>query len=160
MLCGTPPEQLRRFGLVPDPGAYKYLASGAIPAEGKDDSNDFVRLLEALRILKFSNEEIQSILQILSGILLLGNVEFVGTEKVRTIAPLLSPSDPARPISRIALSSKPSALCFKCRSLRSKRPLLNVSLLVAPASHPTQSPSPCSKRSKIVMPLPRSSHLL
>lgn len=82
LLTGTPPQQLQRWGLVADPSAYRYLCSGPIPAEGKDDGADFRRLLEALRILKFSNDEIQGVLAILAGVLLLGNVEFVGTEKV------------------------------------------------------------------------------
>jgi myosin heavy subunit len=48
-----------------------------------NDLENFERVKESFERLRFSANEINSIFKILSGILLLGNVDFAGTDKVR-----------------------------------------------------------------------------
>lgn len=64
---------------------YRYLASGNVKAEGKDDASDFLKMIECLRKLKFSSDDLNGIMGIVAGILHLGNIEFDGAEKVHAL---------------------------------------------------------------------------
>ncbi|CAB4037314.1 unconventional myosin-X-like, partial, partial [Paramuricea clavata] len=57
---------------------YHYLnQSGCINDPSIDDKGDFFRVLEAMRVMRFKDESISEILQVLAGILNLGNVTFI-----------------------------------------------------------------------------------
>ncbi|XP_064008778.1 unconventional myosin-XV [Pogoniulus pusillus] len=94
MLAGLPAQQRQRYCLQ-DAETYYYLNQGGnceIP--GKDDAEDFHRLLNTMEVLSFSVEEQNSIFRILSSVLHLGNVYF---EKYETdcqeIATVVSASE-------------------------------------------------------------------
>jgi hypothetical protein len=58
---------------------YNYLnQSGCMQIKGVDDAMEFNDVLEAMKTLQFSQSTVEEILKILSGILLLGNLEFEG----------------------------------------------------------------------------------
>ncbi|XP_025938746.1 LOW QUALITY PROTEIN: unconventional myosin-XV [Apteryx rowi] len=102
MLAGLPAQQRQKYCLQ-DAETYYYLNQGGnceIP--GKDDAEDFRRLLNTMEVLSFSPEEQNSIFRILSSILHLGNVYFekyetdcqevatvVSATEIQTVAELL-----------------------------------------------------------------------
>uniref|UniRef100_H3C3C9 Myosin XVA n=1 Tax=Tetraodon nigroviridis TaxID=99883 RepID=H3C3C9_TETNG len=102
MLAGLPLQQKQAFYLQ-DAETYYYLNQGGdcgIP--GKNDSEDFLRLLAAMENLRFTAEDQSAIFRVLSSILHLGNVYFqsheadgqevasvVSAQEIRVVAELL-----------------------------------------------------------------------
>uniref|UniRef100_A0A4W3JGV5 Myosin XVA n=1 Tax=Callorhinchus milii TaxID=7868 RepID=A0A4W3JGV5_CALMI len=102
LLAGLSSQQKQRFYLQ-EAETYYYLNQGGnceIP--GKQDGEDFRRLLSAMEVLGFSSEEQSSIFRILSSVLHLGNVYFekyetdsqeiasvVSAREIRVVAELL-----------------------------------------------------------------------
>ncbi|KAJ8284077.1 hypothetical protein COCON_G00029270 [Conger conger] len=108
MLAGLPSPQRQSFYLQ-EAETYYYLNQGGdcvIP--GKNDAEDFHRLLNAMEILSFSAEDQNSIFRVLSSVLHLGNVFFeryetdsqevasvVSAQEIRVVAELLQISPEA-----------------------------------------------------------------
>lgn len=77
MLAGISDEERRELRLLPAE-KYHYLnQSGCIVDPTIDDKSDFFRVLEAMKVMRFKEEHISDILQVLAGILTLGNVTFI-----------------------------------------------------------------------------------
>ncbi|KAM4749909.1 unconventional myosin-XV [Anableps anableps] len=105
MLAGLPPHQKRSLYLQ-EAETYYYLNQGGnCTIEGKDDDEDFRRLLSAMDILCFTPEEQNGIYRLLSSVLHLGNVYFhpnqiegqeaasvVSAQELRVVAELLQVS--------------------------------------------------------------------
>ncbi|KAA8595238.1 hypothetical protein FQN60_012373 [Etheostoma spectabile] len=105
MLAGLPPHEKRSLYLQ-EAETYYYLNQGGdCTIEGKDDGEDFRRLLSAMDILCFTPEELNCIYRLLSSILHLGNVYFqphqaegqevasvVSAQEIRVVAELLQVS--------------------------------------------------------------------
>ncbi|XP_008290678.1 unconventional myosin-XV [Stegastes partitus] len=105
MLAGLPPNEKRSLYLQ-EAETYYYLNQGGnCTIEGKDDGEDFRRLLSAMDILCFTPEEQNSIYRLLSSVLHLGNVYFqphqaegqevaavVSAQEIRVVAELLQVS--------------------------------------------------------------------
>ncbi|XP_061761188.1 unconventional myosin-XV [Nerophis ophidion] len=102
MLAGLPSQQKQTFYLQ-EAETYYYLNQGGdCRITGKDDAEDFQRLLAAMEILHFSPDDQSAILRVLSSILHLGNVYFqkyqndgqevatvVSAQEIRVVAELL-----------------------------------------------------------------------
>ncbi|XP_068509540.1 unconventional myosin-XV isoform X3 [Syngnathus scovelli] len=102
MLAGLPSQQKETFYLQ-EPETYYYLNQGGdCGIAGKDDGEDFQRLLAAMEILHFTQDDQSAIFRILSSILHLGNVYFeiyqadgqevatvVSAQEIRVVAELL-----------------------------------------------------------------------
>ncbi|XP_026180323.1 unconventional myosin-XV [Mastacembelus armatus] len=102
MLAGLPSQQKQAFYLQ-EAETYYYLNQGGDCAiTGKNDADDFLRLLSAMEILHFTPEEQSAIFRVLSSILHLGNVYFqryeadgqevasvVSAQEIRVVAELL-----------------------------------------------------------------------
>uniref|UniRef100_M4AM36 Myosin XVA n=1 Tax=Xiphophorus maculatus TaxID=8083 RepID=M4AM36_XIPMA len=102
MLAGLPPHEKRSLYLQ-EAETYYYLNQGGnCTIEGKDDGEDFRRLLSAMDILCFTPEEQNGIYRLLSSVLHLGNVYFqvegqeaaavVSAQEIRVVAELLQVS--------------------------------------------------------------------
>ncbi|XP_077460372.1 unconventional myosin-XV [Stigmatopora argus] len=106
MLAGLPPHEKHALYLQ-DAETYFYLnQGGGCKIAGKDDGEDFRRLLSAMDILRFKAEEQKDIYRLLSSILHIGNVYFqsqqvslqeatasvVSTQEIRVVAELLQVS--------------------------------------------------------------------
>nr|XP_015210144.1 PREDICTED: unconventional myosin-X [Lepisosteus oculatus] len=77
LLAGTNAEQREAFYLS-QPDSYYYLKqSGCIEDKTINDKNTFHEVLNAMKTMQFSAENIQEILRLLAGILHIGNVEFM-----------------------------------------------------------------------------------
>ncbi|XP_067859862.1 unconventional myosin-XV [Heptranchias perlo] len=102
MLAGLSSQQKQRFYLQ-EAETYYYLNQGGnCEISGKDDGEDFLRLLSSMEVLSFSSDEQNSIFRILSSVLHLGNVYFekyetdlqeiasvVSAQEIRVVAELL-----------------------------------------------------------------------
>ncbi|XP_036068960.1 unconventional myosin-XV [Oryzias melastigma] len=102
MLAGLPSQQRQAFYLQ-EAETYYYLNQGGnCGIVGKNDADDFRRLLSAMEILRFSPEDQSAIFRVLSSILHLGNVYFqryendgqevasvVSAQEIRVVAELL-----------------------------------------------------------------------
>nr|XP_029135166.1 unconventional myosin-XV-like [Labrus bergylta] len=105
MLAGLPPHEKSSLYLQ-EAETYYYLNQGGdCTIEGKDDGEDFRRLLSAMDILCFTPEELNGIYRLLSSVLHVGNVYFqphqaegqevasvVSTQELRVVAELLQVS--------------------------------------------------------------------
>ncbi|XP_042360382.1 unconventional myosin-XV [Plectropomus leopardus] len=102
MLAGLPSQQRQAFYLQ-EAETYYYLNQGGdCGITGKNDAEDFLRLLAAMEILHFAPEDQSAIFRVLSSILHLGNVYFqryeadgqevasvVSAQEIRVVAELL-----------------------------------------------------------------------
>ncbi|KAK2533654.1 Myo15a [Columba guinea] len=85
MLAGLPAQQRQRYCLQGAETYYYLNQGGNCEIPGKDDAEDFRRLLNTMEVLSFSVEEQNSIFRILSSVLHLGNVYFEKYEEVATV---------------------------------------------------------------------------
>ncbi|XP_064529391.1 unconventional myosin-XV [Pseudopipra pipra] len=105
MLAGLPAQQRQRYCLQGAETYYYLNQGGNCEIPGKDDAEDFRRLLNTMEVLSFSVDEQNSIFRILSSVLHLGNVYFekyetdcqevatvVSATEIRTVAELLQVS--------------------------------------------------------------------
>ncbi|NXJ84436.1 MYO15 protein, partial [Trogon melanurus] len=105
MLAGLPAQQRQQYCLQGAETYYYLNQGGNCEIPGKDDAEDFRRLLNTMEVLSFSVEEQNSIFRILSSVLHLGNVYFekyetdcqevatvVSATEIRTVAELLQVS--------------------------------------------------------------------
>ncbi|NWW77201.1 MYO15 protein, partial [Climacteris rufus] len=105
MLAGLPSQQRQRYCLQGAETYYYLNQGGNCEIPGKDDAEDFRRLLNTMEVLNFSMDEQNSIFRILSSVLHLGNVYFekyetdcqevamvVSATEIRTVAELLQVS--------------------------------------------------------------------
>ncbi|XP_034395181.1 unconventional myosin-XV [Cyclopterus lumpus] len=102
MLAGLPSQQRQAFYLQ-EAETYYYLNQGGdCGITGKNDAEDFLRLLAAMEILHFTPDDQSAIFRVLSSILHLGNVYFqryesdgqevasvVSAQEIRVVAELL-----------------------------------------------------------------------
>ncbi|KAM9745591.1 unconventional myosin-XV isoform 1-T1 [Menidia menidia] len=102
MLAGLPSQQRQAFYLQ-EAETYYYLNQGGdCGITGKNDADDFRRLISAMEILHFTPEDQSAIFRVLSSILHLGNVYFqkyetdgqevasvVSAQEIRVVAELL-----------------------------------------------------------------------
>ncbi|XP_037664148.1 LOW QUALITY PROTEIN: unconventional myosin-XV [Choloepus didactylus] len=99
LLAGLP-SQLRQTFSLQEAETYYYLNQGGdCEISGKSDAGDFRRLLAAMEVLGFSDEDQDSIFRILASILHLGNVYF---EKYETDAQEVASVVSAREIQAVA----------------------------------------------------------
>lgn len=96
-----------------DPSYFNYLnQSGCMDVPGMDDEHEYQEVLESMQKLKFTNEEINSILQIVAGVLHLGNLEF--KEKGEgSVIPSKVTLDTCAKVLDLKADELQHALCFK-----------------------------------------------
>ncbi|XP_051990954.1 unconventional myosin-X-like [Xyrauchen texanus] len=77
LLAGTNAEQRETFSLSP-PENFHYLGqSGCVKDKAINDTETFQEVLIALRTMQFGEENIKEVLRLLSGILHMGNIQFL-----------------------------------------------------------------------------------
>ncbi|KAG5264689.1 hypothetical protein AALO_G00256930 [Alosa alosa] len=76
LLRGDTPETLRKLHLKKEPEVYVYTKEGAAVVTGSNDGSCHKAVLSALKVIGFTQDEIDSIYKIIGTILLLGNMEF------------------------------------------------------------------------------------
>ncbi|MGH0121066.1 UNVERIFIED_CONTAM: hypothetical protein FKN15_069269 [Acipenser sinensis] len=77
LLAGSSQEQKESYFLS-DPESYYYLRqSGCVKDKSLDDTQLFNCVMAALKVMEFSVEEIRDVFKLLSGVLQMGNIEFM-----------------------------------------------------------------------------------
>ncbi|KAM4524857.1 unconventional myosin-Id isoform 1-T1 [Odontesthes bonariensis] len=76
LLKGAPDSLLRSLHIQKDPKPYNYIKVGGHIKSGINDSADFKAVADAMKVIGFTGEEIQTVYRILATILHLGNLTF------------------------------------------------------------------------------------
>ncbi|XP_058888070.1 unconventional myosin-X [Acipenser ruthenus] len=95
LLAGSNQEQKELYFLS-DPESYYYLSqSGCVKDKSLDDTQLFNSVMAALKVMEFSEEEIRDVFKLLSGVLQMGNIEFMmaGGAQITTKAVLSNVSE-------------------------------------------------------------------
>ena len=69
------------FYLLDSVNNYKYLKNGNIVLPNVDDKTEFHNTVRSMKIMGFQDDEITSVLRVVSAILLFGNMEFIQEKK-------------------------------------------------------------------------------
>nr|AAQ11360.1 myosin 1d [Xenopus laevis] len=77
MILGAPEQTLRSLHLQRDISSYAYTRSLAQLKSSNNDAGDFKEVAEAMKVIEFKPEEIQTVYKILAAILHLGNLKFI-----------------------------------------------------------------------------------
>uniref|UniRef100_A0A8C4NXZ7 Unconventional myosin-Id n=1 Tax=Dicentrarchus labrax TaxID=13489 RepID=A0A8C4NXZ7_DICLA len=76
LLKGAPDSLLRSLHIQRDPTAYNYIKVGGQIKSGINDGADFKAVADAMKVIGFTGDEIQTVYKILATILHLGNLTF------------------------------------------------------------------------------------
>ncbi|GAA6110242.1 unconventional myosin-Id [Tachysurus ichikawai] len=79
LVKGAPESLLRTLHIQKDPIAYNYIKVGGHTKSSINDTADFKAVADAMKVIGFTTEEIQTVYKILATILHLGNLKF-GTD--------------------------------------------------------------------------------
>uniref|UniRef100_A0A671K5G0 Unconventional myosin-X-like n=1 Tax=Sinocyclocheilus anshuiensis TaxID=1608454 RepID=A0A671K5G0_9TELE len=78
LLSGAKYEHIEMYMLADSPEAYHYLnQSGCVKDRSLDDKHLYDSVMEALKVMEFTEEEIRDVFKLLSGVLQIGNIEFM-----------------------------------------------------------------------------------
>ncbi|CAK9808983.1 Unconventional myosin ID [Anthophora plagiata] len=76
LLNGCSEGELNKMRLVRDPAAYFYVSGGNCNKASPTDKSDYKTIISAMSILGFTQNEVQTIWNMIAGILHLGNITF------------------------------------------------------------------------------------
>lgn len=76
LLNGCSEQELNKLRLVRDPAAYFYVGAGNCNKASPSDKSDYKTVMSAMSTLGFNQNEVQTIWNIIAGILHLGNITF------------------------------------------------------------------------------------
>ena len=86
LLNGCSEGELNKLRLVRDPAAYFYVGAGNCNKASPNDKSDYKTVISAMSTLGFTQNEVQTIWNIIAGILHLGNITFKLEEDKLSIA--------------------------------------------------------------------------
>ncbi|XP_060944203.1 unconventional myosin-Ib isoform X2 [Limanda limanda] len=76
LLSGSSDEALKKLKLHRDFSKYNYLSLDSAAVNGLDDAANFRTVRNAMQIVGFMEDEVQSVLELVAAVLKLGNIEF------------------------------------------------------------------------------------
>ncbi|XP_019945470.1 unconventional myosin-Ib isoform X1 [Paralichthys olivaceus] len=76
LLSGASDDSLKKLKLHRDFSKYNYLSLDSAAVNGLDDSANFRTVRNAMQIVGFMEDEVQSVLELVAAVLKLGNIEF------------------------------------------------------------------------------------
>uniref|UniRef100_A0A8C4GEM4 Myosin-X n=1 Tax=Dicentrarchus labrax TaxID=13489 RepID=A0A8C4GEM4_DICLA len=122
LLAGADRDHRDMFLLSEGPESYHYLSqSGCVQDNSLDDKQLFDSVMEALKVMEFTEEEIRDVFKLLSAVLQMGNIEFMtaGGAQITSKGALLPQIQYSPPHSCFAVDSRDSvamALYSQCFS--------------------------------------------
>merc|ERR1719394_2278182 len=75
LLAGTSQEQKKKYIIEPTK-SYTFLSQNDMTVGGIDDAEEFAATMQALRIMGVTDDDLDSIWKVVSGVMLFGNMEF------------------------------------------------------------------------------------
>uniref|UniRef100_A0A8C9S420 Myosin IB n=1 Tax=Scleropages formosus TaxID=113540 RepID=A0A8C9S420_SCLFO len=82
LLSGASEDTLKKLKLDRDLSKYNYLSLDSAAVNGLDDAANFRTVRNAMQIVGFMEDEVQSVLELVAAILKLGNIEFKPESRV------------------------------------------------------------------------------
>ncbi|XP_060732371.1 unconventional myosin-Ib isoform X1 [Tachysurus vachellii] len=82
LLSGASDETLKKLKLDRDFSKYNYLSLDSATVNGLDDAANFRTVRNAMQIVGFMEDEVQSVLELVAAVLKLGNIEFKPESRV------------------------------------------------------------------------------
>ncbi|XP_069053323.1 unconventional myosin-Ib isoform X4 [Lepisosteus oculatus] len=82
LLSGASEDTLKRLKLERDFSKYNYLSLDSSAVNGLDDAANFRTVRNAMQIVGFMEDEVQSVLELVAAVLKLGNIEFKPESRV------------------------------------------------------------------------------
>ncbi|XP_061090707.1 unconventional myosin-Ib isoform X4 [Conger conger] len=82
ILSGAPDDTLKKLKLQRDFSKYNYLSLDSAVVNGLDDAASFRTVRNAMQIVGFQEDEVQSVLELVAAVLKLGNIEFKPESRV------------------------------------------------------------------------------
>ncbi|XP_064185623.1 unconventional myosin-Ib isoform X4 [Anguilla rostrata] len=82
LLSGAPEDTLKKLKLDRDFSKYNYLSLDSAVVNGLDDAACFRTVRNAMQIVGFMEDEVQSVLELVAAVLKLGNIEFKPESRV------------------------------------------------------------------------------
>ncbi|KAM9486064.1 unconventional myosin-Ib isoform 2-T2 [Clarias gariepinus] len=82
LLSGASDETLKKLKLERDVSKYNYLSLDSATVNGHDDAANFRTVRNAMQIVGFMEDEVQSVLELVAAVLKLGNIEFKPESRV------------------------------------------------------------------------------
>ncbi|XP_017325399.1 unconventional myosin-Ib isoform X4 [Ictalurus punctatus] len=82
LLSGASDETLKKLKLDRDISKYNYLSLDSATVNGLDDAANFRTVRNAMQIVGFMEDEVQSVLELVAAVLKLGNLEFKPESRV------------------------------------------------------------------------------
>lgn len=82
LLSGASDDMLKKLKLDRDFSKYNYLSLDSATVNGLDDAASFRTVRNAMQIVGFMEDEVQSILELIAAVLKLGNIEFKPESRV------------------------------------------------------------------------------
>ncbi|XP_056144822.1 unconventional myosin-Ib isoform X4 [Lampris incognitus] len=76
LLSGASEDTLKKLKLERDFSKYNYLSLDSANVNGLDDASNFRTVRNAMQIVGFMEDEVQSVLELVAAVLKLGNIEF------------------------------------------------------------------------------------
>lgn len=81
LIYGSPDAELKKLGLQREPSAYYYISAGNCPkVDSINDKSDYKAVNQAMKVLGFHQDHIQTLWTILAAVLHLGNLKFTISE--------------------------------------------------------------------------------
>ncbi|XP_013911518.1 PREDICTED: unconventional myosin-Ib [Thamnophis sirtalis] len=82
ILSGGSEDLLKKLKLDTDFSRYNYLGLGSAKVNGVDDASNFRTVKNAMQIVGFMDDEIESVFEVVAAVLKLGNIEFKPESRV------------------------------------------------------------------------------
>uniref|UniRef100_A0A672TB88 Myosin IB n=1 Tax=Sinocyclocheilus grahami TaxID=75366 RepID=A0A672TB88_SINGR len=90
LLSGASDDTLKKLKLDRDFSKYNYLSLDSATVNGLDDAASFRTVRNAMQIVGFMEDEVQSVLELVAAVLKLGNIEFKPDDGCHISAPVCS----------------------------------------------------------------------
>lgn len=81
ILTGSTDEQKKNWLLESDIEKYRFLSNGDVQVPNVNDKEELLTTIEAMKIMALSEAEIDSVMQVISAVLLMGNLRFTQDKK-------------------------------------------------------------------------------
>ncbi|XP_052004980.1 unconventional myosin-Ib-like isoform X4 [Xyrauchen texanus] len=135
LLSGASEDTLKKLKLNRDFSKYNYLSLDSATVNGLDDAASFRTVRNAMQIVGFMEDEVQSVLELVAAVLKLGNIEFKPESRVNGFdeSQVKDKNDLKEMCELLGIDQSVLERAFSFRTLEAKMEKVSTSLNVAQA---------------------------